>query len=56
MAIKEENEITIKVISSKDELIKKYNITKPNLNRILNLSRWNKKEAIPENYNIFIFK
>lgn len=40
----------------KDKLIEKYNITKQNLNRILNLSRWNRKEAIPENYNAFIFK
>lgn len=42
--------------TSKDELIKKYNLSKPNLNRILRLDRWNKKDAIPENYLIFISK
>ena len=41
---------------SKEQLIAKYNVSKPNLNRILNLSRWNRKEAIPENYKTFIFK
>lgn len=39
---------------SKDDLIKKYNITKPNLNRILKLDRWNKENAIPSGYKEFI--
>lgn len=41
-------------IYSKEELSKIYQITKSNLNRILRLDRWNKKEAIPEGYENFI--
>lgn len=41
---------------SKDKISKKYNINKPNLNRILRLDRWNKKEAIPDGYINFISK
>lgn len=41
---------------SKDEISKKYNIQKPNLNRILRLDRWNKEEAIPNGYINFISK
>lgn len=41
---------------SKDELCSKYNLSKPNLNRILRLDRWNKEDAIPENYLNFISK
>lgn len=41
---------------TKEELIQKYNISRPNLGKILRIDRWNKIEAIPENYIDFISK
>lgn len=40
--------------ATKEELVKEFNLTRANLNRILNLTRWKYPESIPEGYEEFI--
>lgn len=40
--------------ATKEELIEEFNLTRANLNRILNLTRWKYPESIPEGYKEFI--
>jgi hypothetical protein len=41
-------------VATKEELVKEFNLTRANLNRILNLTRWKYPESIPEGYEEFI--